>query len=55
MAKEFAQTFNGCRKKIGDIELKVTKEFVSESIGIPSIDKKWFKNSKIEEVPWTSS
>jgi hypothetical protein len=26
---------------------------VSEAIGVPSTDEKWFKNSKIEEVPWS--
>jgi hypothetical protein len=33
--------------------LEVTEEFVSEAIGLPSTGEKWFKNSKIEEVPWS--
>jgi hypothetical protein len=53
VAKEFAQTFNGCRAKIGDIQLEVTEDFVSEAIGLPSTGEKWFKNSNIEEVPWS--
>jgi len=53
VAKEFSQTFNGCRVKIGDIQLELTEDFVSEAIGLPSTNEKWFKNSKIEEVPWS--
>jgi hypothetical protein len=26
---------------------------VSEAIGLTFTDEKWFKNSKIEEVPWS--
>jgi hypothetical protein len=53
VARAFAQTFDGCRAKIGDTQLEVTEEFVSEAIGLPSTGEKWFKNSKIQEVPWS--
>jgi len=32
VARAFAQTFNGCREKIGDTYLEVTNDFMSESI-----------------------
>jgi hypothetical protein len=44
VAKEFAQTFDGYKEKIGDIQLEVTQDFFSEAIGIPSTDQKWFRN-----------
>jgi hypothetical protein len=53
VAKEFAQTFDGCRAKVGDIQLEVTEEFLSEATGLPLSGQKWFKNSKIDEVPWS--
>jgi hypothetical protein len=53
VAQEFALTFDGCREKIGDMQLEVTKEFLSQAMGLPAIGKKWFKNAKVEEVPWT--
>jgi len=53
VARAFAQTFNGCRAKIGDTQLEVTKVFVSEAIGHLATSEKWFKNSKIQEVPWS--
>jgi hypothetical protein len=53
VAKDFAQTFDGCIAKIGDTHLEVTKEFVSKAIELPSTSKKWFKKSKIEEVSWS--
>jgi hypothetical protein len=31
VAKEFTQTFDGYRAKVGDIRLEVTKEFISEA------------------------
>jgi hypothetical protein len=53
VAKEFTQTFYGCRAKVGDIQLEVTKYFLSEATGLPLSVQKWFKNSKIDEVPWS--
>jgi hypothetical protein len=35
MAKEFTQMFDGYRVKVGDIQLDMTGEFLSESMGIP--------------------
>jgi hypothetical protein len=45
VAKAFAQTFDGCREKIGDTELDLTEGLLSEEIGLPSTGEKWFKNS----------
>jgi hypothetical protein len=53
VAQEFALTFDGCREKIGDVQLEVTEEFLSQATGLPAVGKKWFKNAKVEEVPWT--
>jgi hypothetical protein len=33
--------------------LELIEEFISEATWLPSIGHKWFKNSKIEEVPWS--
>jgi hypothetical protein len=53
VAQAFAQTFDGCREKIGDTQLELIEGFVSEAIGLPSTGEKWFKNSRIEGVPWS--
>ena len=53
MAKEFAQTFDGYRAKVGDIQLEVTEEFLSEAMGLPLSGQKWFKNLNIDKVPWS--
>jgi hypothetical protein len=52
-AKEFSQTFDGYREKFGDIQLEVTEGFINKATRLPSSGHKWFKNSKIEEVPWS--
>jgi hypothetical protein len=53
VAQEFALNFDGCREKIGDVQLEVTEEFLSQAMGLPAVGQKWFKNAKVEEVPWT--
>jgi len=39
--------------KVGDVKLEVTEEFLSQATGLPASIQKWFKNAKVEEVPWT--
>jgi hypothetical protein len=53
VAQEFAFSFDGCREKVGDVQLEVTEEFLSQATGLPASGQKWFKNAKVEEVPWT--
>ena len=52
MAQQCALTFDGCRAKVGDIQLEINEEFINSTIGLPSSGQRWFKNSKVEEVPW---
>jgi hypothetical protein len=52
-AQEFALSFDGCRAKVGDIQIEITEEFLSQATGLPLSGKKWFKNSKLEEVSWS--
>ena len=35
------------------MQLEVTEEFLSQAKGLPAVGQKWFKNVKVEEVPWT--
>jgi hypothetical protein len=34
-------------------KLEVTEYFLSQATGLPAVGQKWFKNAKVEEVPWT--
>jgi hypothetical protein len=52
VAQQFALTFDGCRDKVGDIQLEIDEEFISSAIGLAATGQRWFKNSKVEEVPW---
>jgi hypothetical protein len=52
VAQQFAMTFDGCRAKVGDIQLEIDEEFISSATGLPATGQRWFKNSKVEEVPW---
>jgi hypothetical protein len=42
-------TFDGCRAKVGDVQLQIDEI----AMGLPSTRKRWSKNCKVEEVPWT--
>jgi hypothetical protein len=35
------------------MKLEVTEEFLIQATGLPTVGQKWFKNVKVEEVPWT--
>jgi hypothetical protein len=42
----------GCRAKVGDIQLELDEEFLSSATCLLAKGKRWFKNSKVDEVPW---
>jgi hypothetical protein len=52
VAQQFSLTFDGCRANVGDIQLELNEEFLSSAMGLPAKGKRWFKNSKVDEVPW---
>ena len=51
VAQEFTLTFDSCREKIGDVQLDLNEDFISQATGLPTVGQKWFKNAKVEEVP----
>jgi hypothetical protein len=52
VVQAFAHTFDGFRAKVGDVQLEVTKYFIARATGLPLEGEKWFKNAKMEDVPW---
>jgi hypothetical protein len=52
VAQQFTLTFNGYRAKVADIQLEINEEFISSATGLGAMSQRWFKNSKVEEVPW---
>jgi hypothetical protein len=53
IARHFSMTFDGYRAKVGDIQLEIDENFISSATGLPATGHRWFKNCKVEEVPWT--
>jgi hypothetical protein len=51
-SQRFALTFDGCRDKVGDIQLELNEEFISSATGLAATGQRWFKNSKVYEVSW---
>jgi hypothetical protein len=52
VAQQFPLTFDGYRAKIGDVHLELNEDFLSLATGLAAEGKKWFKNLKVDEVPW---
>jgi hypothetical protein len=46
-------TFDGCRAKVGDMQLEIDEQFISSATGLPISVQRSFKNCKVKEVPWT--
>ena len=53
VAQQFTLMFDGCRDKIGDVHLELNEDFISSTTGLPVVGQRWFKNSKVDEVPWS--
>ena len=53
VSRQFALTFDGCRAKVGDVQLEIDEPFLSLAKGFPVTGQRWSKNCKVEEVPWT--
>jgi hypothetical protein len=53
VARQFATTFDGCRAKVGDVQLEIDEQFISSATGLSTSGQRWFKNCKVEEVSWT--
>jgi hypothetical protein len=53
VARQFALSFDGCRAKIGDLQLEVTEHSLSLATGLSVKGEKWSKSFKVNNVPWT--
>jgi hypothetical protein len=53
VARQFALTFDGCRAKVGDVQLEIDEQFLSLATGLPGTRQRWSNNCKVEDVLWT--
>jgi hypothetical protein len=53
VARQFTLSFDGCRAKVGDVQLEVTEHSLSLATGLPVKGQKWSKSYKVNDVPWT--
>jgi hypothetical protein len=53
VARKFALSFDGCRAKVGDVQLEITEGFLNMETGLPAKGQKWSKSCKVVDVPWT--
>jgi hypothetical protein len=53
VARQFALSFDGCRAKVGDVQLEITEQSLSLETNLPVKGQKWSKSYKVNDVPWT--
>ena len=53
VARQFALSFDGCRAKVGDVQLEINEQFLNSATSLPVTGQKWSKNYKVDNVPWT--
>jgi hypothetical protein len=53
VARQFALSFDGGKAKVGDLQLEITEQSLSQATGLPVKGEKWSKNYRVKEVPWT--
>jgi hypothetical protein len=53
VARQFALSFDGCRAKLGDVQLEITEQSLSLATSLPVKGQKWSKSYKVNDVPWT--
>jgi hypothetical protein len=53
VARQFSMTFDGCRAKVGNVQLEIDEQFIISATGLAPLGQRWFKNCKVEEVSWT--
>jgi hypothetical protein len=53
VARQFALSFDGCRAKVGYVQLEITEQFLSLATSLPVSGQKWSKSCKVDNVPWT--
>jgi hypothetical protein len=53
VARQFALSFDGCRAKVGDVQLEITEQSLSLATSLPVKGQKWSKSYKVNNVPWT--
>jgi hypothetical protein len=50
--QQFTLTFDECRDKVRDIQLELNEQFISFATELATTGQRWFKKSKVNEVPW---
>jgi hypothetical protein len=53
VARQFALSFDGCRTKVGDLQLEITEQSLSLATSLPVKGQKWSKSYKVNDVQWT--
>jgi hypothetical protein len=51
--RDFSQSFDGEEAQVGNLMLHIYEHLLSQIIGLPQTDEKWFKNKPMEMKPWT--
>ena len=54
MARAFAKNFDGTKVKVGDVQMQVDAELISQAMGFPQLGDKCFKTMRVKNIQWKS-
>ena len=52
VSKAFAESFDGFNAHVGDVEIRLTEEFIYRAIGFPQTGERWYKGKHIKNDHW---
>ena len=52
VSRAFATSFDGMKAQVGDIVLQLTKQFLSQTIGLPMVGEHWYKGKHMNNDDW---
>ena len=52
VSKASAESFDGVRAHVGDVEIKLSEKFISQAICLPQTGEKWYKGKHIKNDQW---
>ena len=52
VSKAFTKSFDGVHAQVGDVDIKLSEEFISQAICLAQTGEKWYKGKHIKNDQW---
>ena len=52
VSNAFVESFDGVHAHVGDVDIRLSEKFISQSICLPQTGEKWYKGKHIKNDQW---